>query len=48
MLNVAVTLLLWFMITVQVLPLVLSQPDHEVNPHPASILGARVTEVPLA
>ena len=48
MLNVASTVLLWFIITVQVLPLVLSQPDQEVNPHPASILDARVTEVPLA
>ena len=48
MLNVAVTVLLWFMVTVQVLPLILSQPDQEVNPHPASILEARVTEVPLA
>jgi predicted secreted protein len=48
MLNVAVTALLWFMITVQVLPLGLSQPDHEVSVHPGSVVAVRVTEVPLA
>ncbi len=48
MLNVAVTDLPWFMITVQVLPLVLSQPDHELNVAPGSVVAVRVTEVPLA
>jgi uncharacterized protein (DUF58 family) len=48
MLNVAVTVLLWFMVTVQVLMLVLSQPDQEVSVHPGSIFAVRVTEAPLA
>ena len=46
--NVAVTTLLWFMIIVQVFPLVLSQPDHELNVAPINGFAVRVTEVPLA
>jgi len=46
--NIAVTVLLWFMVTIQVLPLVLSQPDHEVNEAPINGFAVRVTEVPFA
>lgn len=47
-LNVAVTVLFWFIDTVQTFPLVLSQPTHESNAEPGIEFAVRLTEVPLA
>jgi hypothetical protein len=47
-LNVAVTVLFWFIVTVQMFPLVLSQPAHESNDEPGIEFAVRLTEVPLA
>ena len=48
MLNVAVTVLFWFIVTVQMFPLMLSQPAHEPNEAPGIEFAVRLTEVPLA
>ena len=45
--KVAVTVLFWLMVTVQVLPLVLSQPDQLANEELLLAAAVRVTEVPL-
>ena len=44
--NVAVTVLLAFMVTEHLEPLVLVQPDQEVRVDPPAGLAVRVTEVP--
>jgi len=46
--KVAVTVLFWFMVTVQMLPLLLSQSDQLVNVAPGNEDAVRVTGVPLA
>jgi hypothetical protein len=46
--KVAVTFLFWFMVTVQVFPLVLSHPDQLVNDELVLGVAVRVTAVPPA
>jgi hypothetical protein len=44
--KVATTPWFRFMVTVQVLPLVLPHPDHELRLHPAAGVAVRFTTVP--
>jgi hypothetical protein len=45
--KVAVTVLLWFMVTVQVFPLVLSHPDQLASEELIQGVAVSVTEAPL-